>query len=126
MYKIFPLQQLLWIDSIAALLSGCVVLVFTSSLNLPHRILQVMGIISLGYSAYSLSLAQRKIKAIRLLKLLVFANCAWVIVCLSITVLYRNTSTVYGTVYLLLEALFVGTLAILEWRQIKLSKVHKR
>ncbi len=131
MYKIFSLQRLLWIDGIAALTSGCIVLLFTTTLsiffNLPYQVLQIMAFISLGYAGYSLSLAQRKVKPTSLVKLLVFANCAWAVVCLSVMLFYRSTATVYGTIYLLLEALFVGILAFLEWRQIKWAQLsnHK-
>lgn len=128
MYKLFPLQRLLWIDGIAALTSGCIVLLFTSTLsvffNLPQQVLIIMAFISLGYAAYSLSLAQRKVKPMPLLKLLVFANCAWVVVCLSVMLFYRNAATLYGTAYLLLEALFVATLAFLEWKKTKPNKVY--
>ncbi len=127
MYKVFPLQRLLWIDGIAALTSGCIVLLFTTPLsgffNLPHQVLQVMAFISLGYAAYSLSLAQRKVKPISLLKLLVFANGAWVIVCLSVMLFYSYTATFYGIIYLILEALLVATLAFLEWKQIMSNKL---
>jgi hypothetical protein len=127
MHKFFSLQRLLWIDGIAALTSGCIVLIFTSSLsgffNIPQPLLRILAFISLGYAAYSLSLAQRKVKPMPLLKLLVVANCAWAVVCLSVMLFYSNTATFYGTIYLILEALFVGTLAFLEWRQIKLAKV---
>ncbi len=127
MYKIFSLQRLLWIDGIAALTSGCMVLLFTPDLsnffNLPQPLLKTLAFISLGYAAYSLHLAQRKVKPIPLLKLLVFANCAWAVVCLSVMLFYNNTATFYGTAYLILEALFVATLAFLEWGQIKLNKV---
>ncbi len=127
MYKIFSLQRLLWIDGIAALTSGCIVLLFTTTLsiffNLPYQVLQIMAFISLGYAGYSLSLAQRKVKPTSLVKLLVFANCAWAVVCLSVMLFYRSTATVYGTIYLLLEALFVGILAFLEWRQIKWARL---
>jgi hypothetical protein len=128
MYKFFSLQKLLWIDGIAALISGCIALLFTPTLsgffNLPYQVLQIMAFISLGYAAYSLSLAQRKVNPLPLLKLLVFANCTWAVVCLSVMLFYSNTATFYGTVYLILEALFVATLAFLEWRQIKLNKVY--
>ena len=126
-HKIFSLQRLLWIDGIAALTSGCIVLFFTADLsnffNLPQPLLRILAFISLGYAAYSLYLAQRKVKPMPLLKLLVFANCAWAVVCLSVMLFYSNTATFYGTVYLILEDLFVAALAFLEWRQIKLNKV---
>jgi hypothetical protein len=124
MYKFFSLQRLLWIDGIAALTSGCMVLLFTTPLagffNLPQQLLRTLAFISLGYAAYSLYLAQRKIKPRPLLKLLVFANCAWVVVCLSVMLFYSNTATCFGSAYFILEALFVVTLAFLEWRQIRL------
>ena len=129
MYKFFfSLQRLLWIDGIAALTSGCIVLLFTPALsdffNLPQQLLKKLALISLGYAAYSLYLAQRKVKPMPLLKLLVFANCAWAVVCLSVMLFHSNTATFFGVGYLIIEALLVATLAFLEWRQIKLNKVY--
>ena len=123
MYKFFSLQRLLWIDGIAALTSGCIALVFTSFLSdflkLPQPLLRTLAFISLGYAVYSLSLAQRKVKPVPLLKLLVVANSVWVVVCLSVMLFYSNTATFYGTIYLVLEALFVGALALFEWNKLK-------
>jgi hypothetical protein len=51
-----------------------------------------------------------------LLTLLVAANLAWVPVCVALAVAYRAVATPFGFAHLLGEALFVGGLALLEWR----------
>lgn len=121
------LQRLLWIDGIAALCSGVVVFLFGSPLsaffNLPPSLLNVMALISLGYAAYSLHLALRKVKPLSLLKGLVVANTGWAIVCLTLMFYYFNMTNLWGKGYFILEAIFVACLALLEWKQIGLLKL---
>lgn len=124
----FSLQRLLWIDGIAAICSGLMVFLFRSSLsvflNLPQSLLKTMAFISVGYAAYSLHLALRKVKPLSLLKILVLANSVWAIVCLSLMCYHFNMTNLLGKGYFLLEALFVAGLALLEWEQIKLLRLH--
>lgn len=123
MANLSPLKKLLWADGIAALLSGLIVFTFNEKiaklLSLPENLLTTMSIVSLGYSSFSLYLAQSKSNSKRSITILVVANLAYAIFCAVLLLfLYTNTS-VLGVIYLILESLFVATLAALEWRQVK-------
>src|SRR3990167_8753048 len=50
------------------------------------------------------------------LVLLVVANALWALLCMRWALLYGPTASLLGVLHLLVEALFVGTLALLEWR----------
>ena len=123
--NMFSLKTLIWIDGIAALLSGCFVLALRGQLapffNLPEQLLLTMCCVSFGYAVYSIRLAMQEPKPQKLLKALVAANSIWAILCIVIAVYFIATATPWGIAYLILESLFVAALAVLEWRQIKMS-----
>jgi len=123
MDKLFSLKKLLWIDGIAALLAGTIVIIFCHWLsvffNLPQNLLRTLAIISLVYSLYSANLARRQIHSRKLVYILVIANAMYALLALCIVVYYFSTATVYGTAYFLAEAILIGALAYLEWRKIK-------
>ncbi|MDZ4794744.1 MAG: hypothetical protein SGI83_10730 [Bacteroidota bacterium] len=123
MKKIFSLKQLLWIDGIAALLAGVIILLFSSRLspvfNLPENLLMTQAIITLLYSSYSISMARRKSNPKQLIYILVIANFAYVLLVSCLVVYFFRTATIYGIIYLIAEVLFIGLLAFLEWRRIK-------
>ncbi len=48
--------------------------------------------------------------------LLVVANLTWALLCLRWVFVFSQTASPFGLAHLLLEALFVGGLACLEWR----------
>lgn len=124
----FSLSTLIWIDGMAALLSGCFVLAFRGQLapwfNLPEQLLLAMCWVSFGYAAYSIRLAMQKTKPTKWLKVLVAANSIWAVLCIAIAIYFSDTATLWGIAYLSLESLFVAALAVLEWKQIKMIGVH--
>jgi hypothetical protein len=113
-------RRILWVDGLAALVAGTVVLLISGWLSawyrLPKELLLVVGGVNLGYASYSLSLAARSIRPAKLIVLLVVANLLWAIVCLILAVLYSDTASLFGLAHLVGEGLFVGGLACLEWR----------
>ena len=123
MANLSPLRKLLWTDGIAALLSGLIVLTFNEKiaklLSLPENLLTTMSIVSLVYSSFSLYLAQAKSNTRGLLTILVVANSMYAIFCLVLILFLYRTTSVLGITYLILESLFVATLAALEWREVK-------
>lgn len=122
MANLSPLKKLLWVDGIAALLSGLIVFTFNDKiarlLSLPDNLLTTLSIISLGYSCFSLYLAQSKSTAKGLLRILVIANFAYAIFCVILILFLHANTSLLGVVYLSLESLFVATLAALEWKQV--------
>lgn len=114
------IKNLLWIDCIAGALAGVLVLMFSgwlSSLHaLPRELLLLNGAVNLLYASYSFSLAVRATRPRSLIKVLVFANLSWALVCLCLAAVFAGSAAVFGIGHLVGEAIFVGGLAGLEWR----------
>ena len=115
------LRRLLWVDCTAGALVGVAVLSLSGWLSglhaLPRELLLFTGAVNLVYASYSLSLAVRAERPMYLINLLVFANLAWAVVCLSLAVAFSGSATPFGVGHLVGEAVFVGGLAALEWSQ---------
>lgn len=67
-------------------------------------------------ACYSFSLAVRKKRPVLLIKALILANSFWAMVCLGIVSQYYEQLSSLGYLHLLAEAIFVGGLALLEWK----------
>ena len=113
-------QRLLWVDCTAGALVGIVVIALSGWLSdleaIPREVLLFTGVVNVLYACFSFSLAIRPERPMRLIKLLVFANLAWVPVCLGLAVFFRGQATALGLAHLIGEAFFVGGLALLEWK----------
>lgn len=114
------IRYLLWIDCTAGAVVGLVVLLFTAQLSplqaLPQTILLFMGAANLLYASFSFFLATRSKRPMPWIKLLVFANGFWSLVCVCLAVAFADTATVFGLGHLIAEAIFVGCLAAQEWK----------
>ena len=119
MSKLSP-RNLLWVDCTAGAVVGLFVLALSGWLGglyeLPRSLLLFTGAANLLYAAYSFSLAIRSLRPRALLYALVIANGAWAVVCLGLAAAYGGSASMFGLGHLLAEALFVGGLAVLEWR----------
>ena len=115
------LNALLWTDALAALSVGLAVLAVKASLaglfRLPESWLAFSSVVSLGYFPFSFYLARQENPARELVKLLAAANMAYALVCAIIILVFYRSATLLGLGYLILEMLFVATLAVLEWRK---------
>jgi hypothetical protein len=113
-------RKLLWVDCIGAALVGVAVLALSEWLSelhgLPRGLLLFTGAVNLLYGSYSFSLARRDRRPLVLLRVLVFANATWACVCVGLLVAFGAGATPFGVVHLGGEALYVGGLAVLEWR----------
>lgn len=107
-------------DCTAGALAGVTVIAFSGWLSrvggLPREVLLFTGIVNLIYASYSFSLAVQAERSIRQIKRLVFANLAWVPVCLGLAATFSGSTAPLGFAHLVGEAFFVGGLAVLEWR----------
>lgn len=114
------MRNLLWIDCTAAVTAGVAVLMLSRWLSglhaLPHGLLLFIGGVNLLYATYSFSLARRRRRPLALIKLLVFANLGWAVVCLALAKGFMGSASAFGIGHLIGEAMLVGTLAGLEWR----------
>jgi hypothetical protein len=112
--------RLLHIDSLGGLTVGIVVLLLsnwlTVWLGLPRSSIIFMGLVNIAYGCYSFSLLVRAKRPLRLIKLLVVANLVWAVLCVLRAAIFAQTATPLGIAYLLFEAVYVGGLAYLEWR----------
>jgi hypothetical protein len=117
----FIVRRVLWVDCTAAAIAGVTVLALSGWLSrlhlLPQELLLFIGAANLLYGSYSFTLARRVERPIILIKLLVYANAAWVVVCLGLAVTFWDQASPFGLAHLVGEAIFVGGLAAIEWRQ---------
>ncbi len=95
-------------------------LLFTAQLShlqaLPHTLLLFMGAANVLYASFSFFLATRGKRPMQLIKLLVVANGSWSLVCVCFAVAFADTATIFGLGHLIAEAIFVGGLAVQEWK----------
>jgi hypothetical protein len=113
-------RNLLWIDCTGAAVAGVLVIALSGWLGplegLPREVLLFTGAMNLLYGSYSFSLARRRERPMRLIKLLVVANLAWAVVCIGILAAFFESATPFAFLHLAGEAVYVGGLAVLEWR----------
>jgi len=112
--------NLLWVDSLAGLTVGILVLTLrgwlTEWYQLPPDFLLLMGVANVVYGCFSFTLALRKQRPEALLIVLIVANLVWAVLCVWWGLAYSATASPLGLVQLFGEAVFVGGLACLEWR----------
>jgi len=84
--------------------------------GLPQPLLQFIGATNLAYACYSFSLARWRRRPLEAVRLLVLANGLWAGGCLTLAGRLGAQASGFGLAHLLGEALFVGSLAALEWR----------
>jgi predicted membrane-bound spermidine synthase len=112
--------KLLRIDSLGALTVGLVMLLLSQWLSswyaLPRGFIIFMGLVNLAYGCYSFSLLVKIKRPLSLIVVLVIANLGWAVLCVLWAVIFAQSASPFGTIHLLGEALFVGGLAYLEWR----------
>lgn len=99
---------------------GVAVVVFAGPLSefegLPRGVLLFTGVMNLIYGSYSFSLAVRRHRPAKLFTSLVVANFAWVPVCFGLAIVFADSVTPFGLLHLGGEGVFVGLLALLEWK----------
>ena len=111
--------RILWIDCLGGLAGGVLVILFSGWISrlegLPHSIVLFMGIANLSYGSYSLFVATRLTRGIRLVGSLAMANMAWMPICLIVVWLHWETLTLLGCIHVLGEGIYVGILGGIEW-----------
>ncbi len=112
--------RLLWIDCIGALTVGSAMVVFAAWLvplfRLPEPLYPIIAAANLGYGAFSLFLARRRRRPMRLIVILAGANALWGIVSLGFAAVAAGHASGFGLFHILAEAAVVFTLARFEWR----------
>lgn len=113
-------SRLLWIDGGGGAVVGVIVLGLMTWLSalyrLPLELVRFMGVMNMVYGAYSLALASRRSRPLWAIVVLATANFGWALACVRWSAVYWPTASFLGQIQLLGEALFVGGLALIEWR----------
>lgn len=84
--------------------------------GLPERIVLFTGLANVAYGLFSLQLAARRVRPMGMIRGLVVANGTWPVVCAALLVEHGAAATWLGRGHLVLEGLYVGALAVIEWR----------
>ncbi|MEM1056031.1 MAG: hypothetical protein AAGI52_10930 [Bacteroidota bacterium] len=113
-------RHLLWIDSLGGLAVGALVLLAGAWLvtwyEIPGALLFGMGAANVLYGTYSYFLAKRAVRPMAMIAFLVVANLTWAALCLFWTVHYWGEAHPVALLHIGGEGLYVGALAVLEWR----------
>lgn len=117
------LRTVLWVDGITGLVSGLMGLAASdfqaTLLGLPAALVQVSGVVVLGFVALiALLLAQPQPPRWGL-RALVVGNALWVVASVVVVELQWPTLNALGVAYVLLQAAFVGVLAGLQFKAMK-------
>ena len=86
-------------------------------MQLPQKLLLFIAAVNLLYACYSFTLARRAHRPLHLIQLLVGAYAAWAPVCLALAVTNWHRASWFGIAHFVGEAIFVGALAAMEWKE---------
>ena len=90
---------------------------FAGLYQLPAALLLVIGLFNLAYGSTSFTLAMAtRGNRVPGLKVIAFANMVWAGCCLVLAAVWWRVASPFGLLQLIGEAIFVGTLGVLEWR----------
>lgn len=84
--------------------------------HLPVSTIHFLATANMCYGIYALSLALSGNRKPASIALLAAANTAWMVVCIALVLLYAQTASLIGLIFIGIEGLFVFFLASYEWR----------
>ena len=112
--------NVLHIDGSAGLAVGLVLFALAKWVSelyrLPLNVILFLASANILYGCYALALALSNKRSLMAINILSIANSVWVFVCAAIVVLYVQTASPVGFLFIGGEALFVGVLAVYEWK----------
>ena len=112
--------RLLWIDATSAATAGVAVLALGDWLSalyrLPYPLLAFIAAMNLLYASYSFSLARRRERTAPWVTALIVGNLAWAGVCVGMAWRFAGEASGFAMLHFIGEAVFVGGLAVWEWR----------
>lgn len=119
----YLVKRILWIDCVGAIATGFLLLFFSwwiaPLFGLPQWFVVGHAFVHLAYGCFSLSLAVRRTRPMPLIKALAVANGAWACICLVLAIYFIGNASVFAVAHFLLEGIYVGGLAIVEWSRRK-------
>lgn len=114
------IKNLLWLDCSAGASAGVLVVLASKWLSdlysVPQQLMLFIGAVNLLYACYSFSLAASAKRSLFFINMLIMANGTWALVCLGIVAQFSGNMTLLGYIHIGGEAIFVGGLAIAEWK----------
>lgn len=123
MKRAHPIGIILWMDGLAALIVGLLVLSLRKDLsilfNLPEALLYAQAVTTLVYASYSTTLARKKIYSRKLVRVLGIANLAYVVGVIILFILTLAQTTTLGKAYFGAEIVGISALATIELKQLK-------
>lgn len=112
-------HTVLHLDGAAGLTVGVLLLVLhdwvAGVYQLPASTILMMATANVCYGIYAWSLACADQRRLVWVVGLVMANTIWLVVCVGIVLMYAQTASLIGLMFIGLEGTFVGVLALLEW-----------
>ncbi|MCQ8849324.1 hypothetical protein NQT74_12075 [Alteromonas stellipolaris] len=112
--------NVLHVDGSAGLAVGLVLFALAEWVSelyrLPLNVILFLASANILYGCYALALALSNQRSLMAIKVLSIANSVWVVICVAIVVLYVQTASPVGFLFIGGEALFVGVLAVYEWK----------
>ena len=113
-------RDLLWVDCVAGGAVGLAMLAGAPGLaplyGLPPGLYATIALANVGYGLFSFSIARRAVRPMPLLRALVVANAAWALLCAVAVAGLWGAAGPLGLAHVAGEGVFVGGLAIAEWR----------
>lgn len=112
--------NVLHVDGSAGLAVGLVLFALAEWVSelyrLPLNIILFLASANILYGCYALALALSNQRSLMAIKVLSISNSVWLVICVAIVVLYVQTASPVGFLFIGGEALFVGVLAVYEWK----------
>ncbi len=113
------LRAVVWFDASTGVLLGALHLLFTAQLSewlaLPASLLQVSGVLLLGYAALAAAIARSEPMPRGWLWVLIVGNFAWALGSVALLLGSALTPTPLGQAYLAVHVASVALLAELQW-----------
>ena len=117
------LRAVVWFDAFTGVLLGALHLLLTAPLaewlGLPPGLLQVTGVMLLGYAALAIAIARSEPLSRGLLWALIVGNFAWALASLGLLLGSALTPTLLGQAYLLVHGVSPALLAELQWMGVR-------
>ncbi|WP_129717250.1 hypothetical protein [Pedobacter sp. SYP-B3415] len=121
-HSVASLRKILWADSILGGITAIVGITLAKLagrfLGLPVAVVFAIAVITLLYALLAFSLAIQKRPPVLRLVFLIRANWFWTGVSIFLLIRFISGCTVYGAIFLILQVLVVGLLALLEGRHL--------
>ena len=121
------LRAVVWFDASTGVLLGALHLLLTAPLaewlGLPAGLLQVTGVMLLGYAALAIAIARSEPMPRGWLWVLIGGNLAWAAASLVLLLGSTLTPTLLGQAYLLVHVVSVALLAELQWWGVRRLRV---